>query len=657
MYHQKVPSYDGAQPFIYAVYCKEDESLAYPVLARMYNEGFRVCCAPSTGISSDYYMQQRLQSASGLIMFMSHQMAERLRTGDPDVLAAARSPLLRTLILLDDTDVKNNIFAMAVPDHQPYIRENDSAFWLYIYSNDYFDKCRGKWPERKLLLRDPNYEDISAEVVSEEYRRLENIMSGAHSESRTFDPFDPDTMYPNNAGYIEPEPDEYIYEPLERIEAVRTEHDDQFDEVLNLIDQAETAVQESRRRTAEATAIAEENAKTAADSVAQREEALEKSKLLAPEPELIILTTVDAGITEAEEPAEAEQPQNEAETPIADEETDTFEAVIASEPVTAPTDEERSAAAEAIVASAQVLLDESADGQPDVQVNNEPAEVSADAEQDEAEAAEPLSQPVAVQEAAELEPLEPIVKVNPARRSSVPVMVRRQQTALRSRVEVRRRRAVHVSPTPASAHRSAMHLSSMPTAEELLPHAISDSITFEQYVRDIARTCVSELLEQPDEQSAVVITPARKHRQRITATVAAQVVPEAAPQYSIELVSAENDSDAEVKSHRKSRHPHQKGSLFSNLVNAFRSQRLSREQAELDESETDSNFESEFEPDINEIQLMSDNACDDVDETVCHTHDLEASADLQSVVEKFIECNRVPSITVVPRTMIRRYRD
>ena len=38
MYHEPIPAYDGSHPFIFACFCREDEDIAYPVLARLYNE-------------------------------------------------------------------------------------------------------------------------------------------------------------------------------------------------------------------------------------------------------------------------------------------------------------------------------------------------------------------------------------------------------------------------------------------------------------------------------------------------------------------------------------------------------------------------------------------------------------------------------------------
>ncbi len=651
MHHQKLPSYDGTQPFIYAAYCKEDENMVYPVLARMYNEGFRVCCAPSTGISSDYYTQQRMASAVGIIIFMSRIMAERLRLGDPEALAAARSPLLRTVVLLDDTDVSDSVFAMSVPDHQQYLPQNDSAFWLYIYSNDHFDACRGKWPRRQLLLRDAAYEDVNAEVVSEEYRRLESIMSVSDAERKPYDPFDPGDIYINNDGYIEPEEDEFTYEPLARVSAVRTEHDDQFDEVLGLINEAENAALQSSRRVMQATAAAAVAAEVAALSVSQQEAQFSEERANEKEPELIsffspaddekarriaaarskkrremaaaIAAQRIQEMAQAKAAQEAQEAQAEAEKQDAEPKADLIvtpvekqeaaeekkpEPPAALQDLPKVSEEESAAAAETIIASAEVLLVE------------QPAQDKPEPEQNTPAAAE------AVQEAPR------------AGRSSVPVMVRRQQHRRTvGKVERKRKRTVQLGRTPAKAHRSAMHLSSVPGAEGAVPHAISSSITFEQYVRDIARSCVSELLVAPPEEAAAPQPPARKHRQRAAAVVTAPPEIPARPEEPPAEPAPSGEEDAKPATARKNRHPHQKNGFFSSIVSALRN---SRRQAEATDAEGAGS------PPESPEGSGTDNPSP-----------AERPPELRSVVEKFIESNEVPPVTVVPRTMVRRYRD
>ncbi len=599
MYHQKIPSYEGAQPFIYALYCKEDEALVFPILARMYNEGFRVCCAPTTGISSDFHTQQRLAAASNVIMFISQQMSERLRIGDPEVVSAARSPLLRSVVLLGDVHVKNSAFAMSVPDHVEYRAENDSSFWLYVYSNDYFDPCRGPWPEKKLLLREPMYEDISEEVVSEEYQYLENIMSGVKKEETEFDPFDPDQLYPNNIGYIAPQPDELVYIPLERLAVAKSEHDNQLDEVLELINQAEGAVAQSLRQAAENIQAAE-----AVESMSAIEQ---------PAEEALITEAVEAEEIIEEEIIEAEPKADIIITPVEDvkEEaaaiTPDFEEIEQSE-------SETPAVLEEII--------------PEANISRKAIN-----------AADVIRASSAVLKASE--PKDEIEQYLSARkrRSSVPVMVRLHPSAPAAcRVQPVKR----VVERPSVSGRSAMHLSAVPVAGSVLPPSISDSISFEQYVRDIARSVVVNELPAantaPQSEEQTVST--RKFRQRsnvvpvVTATAPASAVntpePPIGPQ-QIDLVGVEEDKPA---SKRKSRFPHQNSGLLAELMESLRQRRIAAE----DENTAE----------------ISDNGVKQVsrfEAVVSESADL-----LQNAVERFIEVNSVPARMVVPH-MVRRYRE
>lgn len=579
MYHQKIPSYDGAQPFIYAVYCKEDETLVFPVLARMYNEGFRVCCAPATGISSDFHTQQRLAAASNVILFVSQQMAERIRIGDPEVVAASRSPLVRTLILLDDADVKDSAFAMSVPDHVPYRAGNDSPFWLYVYSNDYFDPCRGPWPEKKLLLREPVYEDISEEVVDEEYRNLESIMFGVKKEEQEFDPFDPDQLYPNNPGYIQPQPDEYTYIPLETLAVAKSEHDNQLDEVIELINQAEDHVAASRRQAAEA-----------AQPV--KAEPVEEFK------------PVEITVREAEKPAE--EPEPEEKKAWAEPKADrivafTEHAKPVPEPIELPEPEipaaviserENMTAAEMILASSAILS-----------------------------AGEPVEEPVE----------EPAVeKRSGQRRSSVPVMVKLHQPACHVQ-PVKCRTIRQIIEAPAVTEREAVHVSQAADVEKVLPPSVSDSSSFEQYIRNIARSVISAFPTEAKEKEEPA-QPIRKFRQRVAAVEEPAVEDVQQPAEPVAAESAE-----EQKSARKNRYPHQNTGLLGELIEALRNRRS-------------------LEPEEKADETVSDDAAGQSGAGVLESIVADSADMLQNVVERFIEANAVPARMVVPQ-MVRRSKE
>jgi len=144
-------------------------------------------------------------------------------------------------------------------------------------------------------------------------------------------------------------------------------------------------------------------------------------------------------------------------------------------------------------------------------------------------------------------------------------------------------------------------------------------------------------------------------------------------QPTIEPAAADNEPDAEelktAQSARKNRHPHQKTGFFNAIINALRSQgkNAAEQPAAQDESDDDGDAsmgagqgDSVVADTAAETPAASEIAKSDADtvqQSSISVSIAESCLDLQSVVEKFIECNRVPSITVRPRTMVRRYRD
>ncbi|MBQ4312932.1 MAG: hypothetical protein IJC18_01860, partial [Clostridia bacterium] len=213
--------------------------MAFPILARMYNEGFRLWTSRAGGGAYEFRSAQRLSSASYVLVFHSQNLIERLRLGDAEVATALKNPMLRTVVTLDDNAPDSKMFALSTPDAVDYKPGNDAGFWLYIYSSDSLEKCRGPWPENKLLLRDAVYEDVSEEVVKTEYDAIASFMesfSQKAEESEKMADYG-DSRYRNNAGYIPPERDDNVYIPLEKVNAARTVHDRAFDEVIGMIDE------------------------------------------------------------------------------------------------------------------------------------------------------------------------------------------------------------------------------------------------------------------------------------------------------------------------------------------------------------------------------------------------------------------------------------
>jgi len=182
MLNRNIPLYEGALPYLYACFSPEDEMLVLPILGRMYNEGFRLWSASLNDKASDFVAVRHVSTSSCVVMFMSHNMLDRINAGIPEVLAACRSSLLRAVVLLDDARPDSRLFALTSPEQLEYQRSNDSSFWLYAYSADYLERCRGPWPEVKIEMREPTFEDVQEDVIAAEYISLEKIITRGGSK-------------------------------------------------------------------------------------------------------------------------------------------------------------------------------------------------------------------------------------------------------------------------------------------------------------------------------------------------------------------------------------------------------------------------------------------------------------------------------------------
>lgn len=545
MLNQVIPPYEGNQPFLYACYCAEDEALAFPILARMYNEGFRLFSAlacrsdrHSKKGDNDFRSIQRLNASSSVILFMSHNMLDRIRRSDPEVITAVKSASLRVVVQLDGSEPSGDIYALSVPDHIEYSHGNDAPFWLYIYSSDALEKCRGPWPEesKRLRMTESNFEDVSDEALSEEYFQLESIISGKPTTST---PNQNQERYVNNGGYIMPVPDEYVYIPLDYT------GDKQFDEVFGLLNKEA------------------EYAHAVANAPLKTELPLQPVEESYPEPNwdavLNLPITEDLPVPP---PVQQEMTKIKADAIV-----DLSEPVEQPEPEPELTEEEpipTIEADEALATETEIQIETAA---PEPEPQNEPQPIMA--------AEEPAILP-------EPEPL-PEPKSEPAKPSSVPVMVK---TASRRRV---RTSVTAVRRTKVAAS----HMTLEPDSAALIEANMRDRAYLQNYARRLVREAMAETVPllkaealsavQPTEPEAPAETK-RKHSRKPTAPVLqttaepvnANIQPEPASKASI----AEPAAEETVKG-RKNKHPHSKG--ISGLFAALKAKRKEKESMVQDE--------------------------------------------------------------------------
>ncbi len=558
--------------------------LVLPILGRMYNEGFRLWSASLAERTSDFVSVRHVSTSSCVVMFMSHNMLERINSGVPEVLAACRSSLLRAVVLLDDARPDNRMFALTSPEQLEYQRSNDSSFWLYAYSADYLERCRGPWPEVKLELREPTFDDVQEEVIAAEYINLEKIITRSGTRPETVSA---PTRYPNNRGYIAPAPDALNYEPLQKVEAAKTSHDRDYDDALALLNQCadkQVDIIINHTRPGENTVAAKPSLspiRPLPDSKAELRIIQQELELneRQPRPELIIDPEVK---TKADMIVQPEDHVDETDAAA--------ELPTISLP---PEDLSPSAIAAGIeqIAAAAEASEPRAEGP----VRAEEAPLPAEPESASASEPEPVQQPrpeykpelvsVMIEEPADM------ACAKSAGKSTVQVVVRRQQPAVRV-TPVKKRVITEPVRTPAEDSHHPK-LSRSPFGSHLRSTQPYDDIDFEQYVRSIALSAVApeaEANEAPvsyrrfgrsaqtpaTETSGVqtivgrAITPAASAQTETPHPAAQTTQPEST---AISGEQADVSAEQELRpSARKSRFPHN-SRMLTGLLAALRQER------------------------------------------------------------------------------------
>ncbi len=552
--------------------------LVLPILGRMYNEGFRLWSAALAENASDFVSVRHVTTSSCVVMFMSHNMLELINSGSPEALAVCRSSLLRAVVLLDDARPSSRMFALTAPEQIEYHPGNDSSFWLHAYSADYLERCRGPWPEVKIELREPTFDDVNEDVIAAEYISLEKIINrGGVKPEQVNAP----ARYPNNPGYIQPKPDELSYEPLQKVEAAKTVHDRDFDDAIALLNQCadrQVDIIINHTRPGENTVAAkpslspimplpdskaelriiqqelernereprperkiEPEVRTKADMIVQPEDAPEELPVITLPVEDLSPSAIAAGIEKIAAEAEASAIE------------ETVQAEEQAEPVAAAEEAEEVPAAEEVVA--EETAPEVSGEKPEFMPNAVPAAVG---------------------------------------KSTVQIVVRKQQPAVRVTPMMKRviTEPIHA---PASEESRRPRLSRSPLGSHLRG-SVQEDVDFEQYVRDIALSAVSsEAVGDSAEETAAPRRHfgryARSSNQEAASPIKltaraiseAAVQPEPSAEAEVVPVSDETADDAVRSTARKSRYPHN-SRMLAGLLAALRRERTAAS-APAEESE------------------------------------------------------------------------
>jgi len=561
MLNRNIPVYEGNLPYLYACYSPEDEMLVLPVLARMYNEGFRVWSACLCDKVSDFVAVRHVSTSSCVMMFMSHNMIERINSGVPEVLAACRSSLLRTVVLLDDVRPDSRFFALTTPEYMEYQRSNDSSFWLYAYSADYLERCRGPWPQVKISMREPAYEDVQEEAIAAEYISLDNIINrGSEPEIQSADK----QKYPNNRGYIQPAPDPLKYELLSKVEPARTVHDRDYDDALALLNQcAEKQINIIINHTRPG-----ENTVAAVPTLSPLKPMPDQSSELD-----IIRREIEAEGMSAQRPERRLDPQvkTKADMIVEPEEKKSEEQEKATLPETAVPQPELTVSS--IAASIKAIAE--AENQPEEIVADIPVESAAPVFEKENVLSEPEVEIIWEENNTAAADNCAFEKDSDAGRSTVQVVVRRQPPVVRV-TPVKKRVITEPVYSGASSQSGKTKTQAVRHTASAQSRALEreEAASFEQYIRDIALSAVSSAENVPEQP----VTHRRFGRTVRAAEQAAETVPvetavaEEAVQETAAAVAAPETVE-EKTSPRKNRHRHD-GEILTGLIAALRRERM-----------------------------------------------------------------------------------
>lgn len=576
MLNRNIPMYEGALPYLYACFSPEDEMLVLPILGRMYNEGFRLWSAGLSENVSDFVAVRHVSTSACVIMFMSHSMLERIHSGEPEVLAACRSSLLRTVVLLDDARPDNRMFALTSPEHVEYQRSNDAPFWLFAYSADYLERCRGPWPEVKVEMREPTFEDVHQEVIAEEYISLEKIITrGGTKPEQIGAP----QRHPNNKGYIAPKPDELTYEPLKKVEAAKTVHDRDYDDAISLLNQcAEKQVDIiiNHTRPGENTVPAKPSLspiKPMPDKQAEMRAIRRELEMFAETPE---------------RPERKIDPEVRTKADMVVQPDDKQEEIPELPTIVIPVEDlSPRAIAEGIEQIAAAVEAETEEGAPE--------ETATDCVPEE----ETQPQFLPVTEIQTNDDGGETVASNSFEgngKSTVQVVVRRQQAAVRV-TPVKKRIITEPVRTSSADENRAPKLSRSPYGGHLRSAALYDNVDFEQYIRDIALSAVSagtaEAEEAPVSRRRFGRASRASAQENTVVTVNAAVRPVAEPEAIVETKAetqenAADESEGQEKTTaRKNRYPHNSG-MLTGLLAALRHERATEAAEEQEVATQDS---------------------------------------------------------------------
>ena len=141
-----IPEYEGKSPYVFISYAQQDERIAYSVVVKMYNEGFRIWSSAACGNPSSVRIAERLSNSAVAMVFLSKSYLKFASSKEFEPRAVMNSPKKKIVVCLDDTPLGTDWNTVDFPAGIRYNPDIPEGLWLRINSSDALEKCRGAWP-------------------------------------------------------------------------------------------------------------------------------------------------------------------------------------------------------------------------------------------------------------------------------------------------------------------------------------------------------------------------------------------------------------------------------------------------------------------------------------------------------------------------------
>ena len=177
-----IPEYEGKSPYVFISYAQQDERIAYAIVVKMFNEGFRLWSSAACGNPSSMRIAERLSNSAVAMVFLSRNYQQYIASKEFEPRAVINSPKQKIVICLDDTPLGAGWNTVDFPAGIRYNPDVPQGLWLRINSSDTLEKCRGAWPKRPMPVpydEKPQMDmsSVGEDELTDEMYQLNSVMN------------------------------------------------------------------------------------------------------------------------------------------------------------------------------------------------------------------------------------------------------------------------------------------------------------------------------------------------------------------------------------------------------------------------------------------------------------------------------------------------